>query len=288
MDIKPIMQTRESSLYASLPAKCRAGLFFEKNAFSLCLANAETSSIIAFEHWQISHNDHAFAGQVIDVINWLIIEYPWLSSENIAFSIALDAPAYSLVPLALFEPSQKESYLAVQHPGHVSGDWIYQDSLGMMEAVLLYSLPLSLENRIKSAFPKASISHKKTVILNALLKETNEPLPLDLACVYISQSSLEFIAIHGGNLLFFNEFKWETPDDLAYFILAAMKKMSLDPAINLLKMMGAAAVDTELVLHLQQFIPAIVPKEVPANFLFDKAFGKLPKHALLPYINILT
>lgn len=281
---KSLRQIKEPDLYGSLPAFRRVGLSFTKGFASLCLADKTSNKIIAYEQWICE--DQVFPAQ--DFRDTLATSYPWLSDPSTELILTIDAPQFSLVPSAFYDPARKETFLNLQYTPDRTGDWTYQDPLESLDAFMVYAMPLSVENRLRAAFPHIVIRHAKTFLLEKLMGIVNRHPAPELGFIHVGKDSLDVIIFKSGKLSFFNTFSYQTFDDLVYFTLLTLKDASLSPEKFPLQICGNYANDTELLINLESFVPGLIPLDFAQDVTTANVFQKIPLHTLFPLISIVS
>lgn len=125
-----------------------------------------------------------------------------------------------LVPKPLFNRDDSETLLNFNYTlptGYIS----LSDELKSVDAVNVFALPRTLQNKIETKWHDATIRHSSSVFLESLPKTDNNT-------VYVNVRNRDFdVAIMNEKLLFFNNFKFNTKDDFAYFLLNAMQQNDL-------------------------------------------------------------
>ena len=129
----------------------------------------------------------------------------------------IDERFNTIIPKALFSPDNIEKYLGFSF--NLPKDWtIATDTLARHKAVNVFALPNTLQTKTKAKWPMANISHSSSVFLESL--PTSEK-----ASVWVNVRNRDFdMAIVNDKLLFFNNFRFNTKDDFAYFMLFAMEQ----------------------------------------------------------------
>ncbi|MEI6576068.1 MAG: DUF3822 family protein [Bacteroidota bacterium] len=287
MELIAQIQLKDPGFNKSLNEGHAAALQLGTDGVQLCIVTKNDNKVQYFEKWSYEGNEPLFPGNIGDIINALPSQIPWLSGGNTDLKVFIDAPSYALVPSVFYDSSLKESYLKLQHPAKVSGEWIYQDNIESLEAMLVYSLPLSVENRIHSFFPKAVIQHLRTMWLTETVKMSQDLQSQKNTVIYAEKEKIELALFVSGKLIFSNEFSYKSYDDLIYFILLALNKNGFNPSESTFMLCGPAA-DQSLMLELKAFIPEITPLEIPAKYVFSSVFRKAPIHQFFPLIIALS
>lgn len=80
------------------------------------------------------------------------------------------------------------------------------------------------------------------------------------------------------NLLFYNAFRFEKPNDLLYFALLAYDQFRLDPAEIPLTVSGNLPEDSEIYRTLYRYVRAIRFASLPEKMVLPEGVENLPQH----------
>lgn len=186
----------------------------------------------------------------------------------------IDGRTAMLVPESLYSPDSYEKLLGFNFnlpPDCV----ILSEPLPAHHAVMLYGLPSAMKNKIKSRWLDARVTHSSAVMLNNLPKSEN-------ATVHVNVRNRDFdMAVMKDKLLFFNNFKFNTTDDFAYFLLFAMEQNGLSgqdtsvvfsglilPSSDIISLCGRYVRDIQFVQKPKEFIVSGNLAEVPYQYYY--------------------
>ena len=130
---------------------------------------------------------------------------------------------FTLIPNALFLPSQLEDYYRLNfgelNPSEcLSYDSIYDENLS-----LVYSIPNWLNDFKRSYFFKAEIQHHASCLIKNTFKSKND----DLISIVFEGTAFIMSIKKEGKLIICNSFEYQNEEDLIYFILSHHKQLGL-------------------------------------------------------------
>ena len=134
-------------------------------------------------------------------------------------------PYYVLVPEALFDETQSESYLRFSHllPARYS---VFHEAVPSAQAVLVFAMPQHQADSIRQVWPEAVLTHQASLFLQAVLKE--EPYECDTnAYVNVNSRSFDLALVKEGRVQFFNNFRFNTKEDFAYYLMFTLEQQGL-------------------------------------------------------------
>ena len=192
--------------------------------------------------------------------------------NNSAFqsvSCIINERAATLVPEALYSPDDNDKYLNFSF--NLSKDWtIVVDSLTQHKAVNVFAYPNALQAKIKAKWPEANIHHSSSVFLESL-PTSEQP------AVWVNVRNRDFdVAMIKDKLLFFNNFRFNTKDDFAYFLLLAMEQNGLSGQETPVHFSGLILPSSEIINLCRRYIRDIRFVEKPQELQVGKAFVEVP------------
>lgn len=174
-----------------------------------------------------------------------------------------------LVPEALYQPEDNDKWLGFSFnlpKGTVYGN----DKLEQHHAINAFAYPAALQAKIKAKWPEADIRHSSSVFL--------ENLPVnDNPTVWVNVRNRDFdMAIMKDKLLFFNNFKFNTKDDFAYFLLFAMEQNGLSGQETVVNISGLILPSSEIINLCGRYIRDIHFVEKPQELQLGATLAEVP------------
>ncbi len=177
-----------------------------------------------------------------------------------------------MVPKADFDPKEIKSYL--KHQAFVGDDWDFRyDSLDNSNLIVCYAMPSFVKNALDNKLANWKTHHISSCLIN-YTKENSENIEI---MVFVDDSKVHVLGIPGGNLVIYNQYKYETADDLLYYVLLAYQQCGLDPHAIPLYIGGKVLEESPLYKKLYTYIKTIHF----TKFQGDWSFGEMPAHRFL-------
>lgn len=174
-----------------------------------------------------------------------------------------------LVPETLYRPEDNDKWIGFNF-NLLKGTTYGNDRLEQHNAINVFAYPMSLQAKIKSKWPEADISHSSSVFL--------EHLPVNGSpTVWVNVRNRNFdMAIMKDKLLFFNNFKFNTKDDFAYFLLFAMEQNGLSGQDTIVSFSGLILPSSEIINLCGRYIRDIHFVEKPQELQLGATLTEVP------------
>ena len=174
-----------------------------------------------------------------------------------------------LVPETIYRPEDNDKWIGFNF-NLPKGTTYGNDRLEQHNAINVFAYPMSLQAKIKSKWPEADIRHSSSVFL--------EDLPVnDSPTVWVNVRNRNFdMAIMKDKLLFFNNFKFNTKDDFAYFLLFAMEQNGLSGQDTIVSFSGLILPSSEIINLCGRYIRDIHFVEKPQELQLGATLTEVP------------
>jgi len=182
----------------------------------------------------------------------------------------------TFIPNALFDEGNKENYLKFNHTLE-KDEAVAIDTLKIIDARNLYTLPSCVDKTLKSIFKTISIHHYSSSLVESLLGRNKNEKGKKIF-VHVQVDHLEVIVSEGKNLIFYNTFKYQSSEDFIYYVLFVAEQLKLNPEDMELILMGEVEKDSAIYLMLYKYVRNIKFGERPDGFEYSYKFDSLPKH----------
>ena len=125
----------------------------------------------------------------------------------------------TLVPESLFNKDNQASYLdfGFQIP---EGYAIVSERLESTQCHNVFAYLKALQDKVLSKWGNASIIHSSSVFINSMMQNAEN----NGIYVNVRNRDFDMLIKKDGKLLFFNNFRFNTKEDFAYFLLFAMEQ----------------------------------------------------------------
>lgn len=205
------------------------------------------------------------------------LEDKGLNNKNfLSVSCLIDNRLCVLVPDTLFNEADLSKYLDFTTPIPESHT-VVSELLESAQCHTVYALMKALQHKMLNKWENTSIRHSSSVFINGMMqnKESNGIF------VNVRNRNFDMLIKKDGKLLFFNNFKFNTKEDFAYFLLFAMEQNGfsgketpvcfsglIQPASDVIDLCGRYLKDIRFVedTHTLQVSKAL--DEVPFQYYF--------------------
>lgn len=202
---------------AEKSSQYRMAIQFSLGGLSFALLDNESHTLIALECYQSDLlND---SGDLFHTLE-RALESKGLNNKAFLYVTCLVANRLcTLVPEPLFDESEQAKHLdfAFQIP---EGSAITSERLETVACYNVFAWQKSLRDMVLNKWKDAKCIHSTTLFIDSAMKNGNETSVF----VHVNNRDFDMMIKKDGNLLFFNNFKFVTKEDFAYFLLFAMEQ----------------------------------------------------------------
>lgn len=180
----------------------------------------------------------------------------------------------TLVPKPLFNEADRAKYLefSFQLPESYT---VVSEPLATAQCHIVFAFQKALQDKILAKWKDAKITHSSSVFISSMMKSDLETGVF----VQVRNRDFDMLIKKEGKLSFFNNFKFNTKEDFAYFLLFAIEQNScsgqdtpvcfsglLRPASDIIDLCGRYIKDIRFVEEPQQVSKAM--EEVPYQYYY--------------------
>lgn len=181
----------------------------------------------------------------------------------------IDGRTNTLVPKQLYCASDSSKLLNfnVDIP---NGYFIEAELIDTLQVYNLYGYPKTLRDLILKKWPEAEIHHSTSVFLRNL-PQSDSPM------VHINVRNRDFdMAIMKDQLLFFNNFKFQTKVDFSYYLLFAMQQHELSGLETTVQFSGLIQPSSEIIELCRRYVKNIKFVTKPKDFKVKETLREIP------------
>ena len=289
--LSPVFSRFEDSFSIHSSRDYCLSILVSRHCFSYCFSRAGDNAVIGLESFNFIISDaHQPAGN--DVKEWsnqlsLLLEN--LDSLKKTFRevhIAVEYPKSTLVPKALFEEDQEDTWLSFNH--QVTGfESSRTHELQSASAVMLYAVPSDILSALTSAFPEATINSASGTLINGLLTATKEAARDGVLYANVHGALVDLVYLEEGRLKFFNVFSYHTREDLAYYVIFVIEQLGLNPDTTVLVLLGDIDKESDHFELLYRYIRNI--RLIDNSIMLDDArtADSIPFHKYFNLLNLV-
>lgn len=188
----------------------------------------------------------------------------------------------TIVPDEFFDENHLSEYLK-NNIKVLKTDFITFDHLKNTSAVTVFIPFVNINNFILSQFGSFEFNHTSSILIENLSK-LNRSLNEELLFIHVNDANFEVLCFKNGELLFYNNFSFQTAEDFIYYILFAIEQLKLNPETIKTTLLGAIEKESKLFKIAYQYIRELgfYTKD---NHQLTEDFYSLSNHAHYTMLN---
>lgn len=235
--------------------------FFDFHSSKLTILKKSSNSSVT-----IAHENRIDAKQPFHNEELIEVSKPFSSLETQQY-FRWFSTQFTLIPNALFLPSQLENYYRLNFGDLNPNECLSYDSIYDENLSLVYSIPNWLNDFKQSYFFKAEIQHHASCLIKNSFKSKND----DLISIVFEGTAFIMSIKKEGRLIICNSFEYQNEEDLIYFILLHHKQLGLIEKNTINLMSYLEVLNSEKILSLITHFKEL--KEYTVIFLDKSAYN---------------
>ena len=248
--LQPMMQSQETRIEPSTKLSIKISL----SGFDLMLSKLEDNSIIDYKKYNFDKK--ALTENLSSKLDSFLNESKIDFSNVINVKLIISNKLSCLVPKELFDERLSLDYLKFNSK-LIENDFASNDYIEELETYNVYLPFVNVTNYLVERFGSFEYYHSSTILLRKILKTTTNDSKT-LFFTNIETESFQVIIFKNKNLLYYNDFEYQTKEDILYFLLFVIeqnKEIKSDTKLNIL---GGISENDKNFNLISQFIKNIV------------------------------
>ena len=227
--LQPMMRSQETRIEPSTKLSIKISL----SSFDLMLSNLEDNSILDYK--RCNFNKKAITENLASKLDSFLNESKIDFSNVINVKLIISNNLSCLVPKELFDERLSLDYLKFNSK-LIENDFASNDYIEELEIYNVYLPFVNVNNYLVQRFGSFEYYHSSTILLRKILKTTTNDSKT-LFFTNIETDSFQVIIFKNKNLLYYNDFEYQTKEDILYFLLFVIeqnKEIKPDTKLNIL------------------------------------------------------
>jgi hypothetical protein len=189
----------------------------------------------------------------------------------------------TLLPAALFDRDHLKLYFEFNHVLNEL-DEIHYNSLKQADAYLLFPVYSEIANLYIQRWMNIKFFHQATPLIEEL--NSHDSASNRLAGINFNESHFD-VAVTGNNrLIYHNNFRFRSDEDLVYFMLFVFDKLGLDQEKTPVLLSGEIDKFSEQPVLLRRYFRKLSFQLAPGDFQYPSNFQKVQEHSLLNLLRL--
>lgn len=253
------------------------------DGFSYCVLDTDSFRYVLLESFAIANNtDYAL---LADVIVESGKSKNILNRDYQRVSISLISQLITFIPADLYTFSEKGDYIDFNVRPDAAHE-IKVDKLNNLGAYAIYPYPRVLLQKIDKLFPNARIRHAATSLVENLIYMARYSQVKMQLVLHVQANHFEIVIFDQDKLSFYNSFRYQTVDDLFYYLFFVLEHLGLQ-AENLDTLLyGEVGINSEFYKKIKLYVKSL--NFGPRNDLYKycDAFDNIPHHYFYNLLNL--
>ena len=246
-------------------------LQLDQSFLQLAYFNEKAKTVVGFQKIDLVNVQSWESAE--KTLSQIFTQHHWTNQvKNI--KVCLIDKLYTLIPIALFDEEELETYLKFNHNISSSQELHYSfDKVEGCDAVIVYAIPKIIQNLLKKELPNHSISHFAYPLMESAILEKGKQKRLRL---HIQQQRFDIMLFQNEALKFLNSFSYQTKEDFIYFLLYVMEQLKLDREEIEVELYGEFEENSALFEMLHKYIRNLKVIGRPKSLSYSAVLSEIP------------
>ena len=247
----------------------RMAIQFSLGGLSFAILDVTTETLVALECYQSELL--ADSNDLFRTLERALENKGLNNKELLSVTCLIDNRYCALIPEPVFSESDKAKYLdfAFQIPANYS---IESERLEFAPCVNVFALLTAIKEKVLMKWPNARITHSSCLFINSMMQNAEK----DGVFVNVRNRDFDLLIKKDGKLSFFNNFKFNTKEDFAYFLLFAMEQNNVSGQDAVACFSGLIRPASDIIDLCGRYVRDIRFVEDPHSIKVSKALDEVP------------
>jgi hypothetical protein len=186
------------------------------------------------------------------------------------------ASHFTIIPSRLYSEADKASYLTPLKAASTVAEKYLSDHLPSISSQLIYTIPTDVKQLLNKTFNrKYKLCHSFSSLIDCFSKQAGNGKEVFLN---VRDYQLQLFFFDNKELIFVNQFKFESAKDFLYYVLLTFDQFKLSSTEIPLKVAGTISEDSTIYQQIYRYIKQISFIDLPTVFQSDLDLKDYPAH----------
>lgn len=267
--LNPYISKFGETFDAGKSSQYKMAIQFTLDGLSFALLDTQSHALVGLEYYQsdlLNNSNDLFRclERALDSKN--------LNTKDFQSVTCIFGNRYNtLVPTSLFDEADQTKYLEFAHQ-LPEGYTVTSTKLERSHCVNVCAWPKALQDKALSKWNNATLVHATSVFLESVM-QNQEP---DGVFLQVHNRDFDMVIKKEGNLFFFNNFKFNTRDDFAYFLMFAMEQNGISGHTLPIILSGLILPSSEIIDLCKRYVKDIRSVEKPQELMDGEVSDEVP------------
>ncbi len=263
----------DESFRSDRPESYELFIYSNEDEISVAAIERDSKKFVGLESYeiQIPENAEEYSELLEEISNQSSLLKP-VSYRRAIICSGFNCSTF--IPNPLYDPASAEDHLRFSQ-NFKNSDELMTDSLKQVEARNVFAIPSPVYAALSKLYPAAEFHHTTTALTDYLLsihKNSDE----EMMTVIVHQRYIEIVVTKGKSLLLCNNYNYESPEELVYYILFVCEQLQLNPENIELKFAGIISLTDSAYMLSRKYIRNAEMVTRPDNYSYSFILNTLP------------
>ena len=285
--LSPTVKVADDTFDPTRIARCTLCIEIDEARFRFCFVEEAPRRYVWLEDYAFDTflNDEEY----LDKLKTLVAAHPYLPSDQWKdVRIAVNTPAFTMIPAPLFRKEYAADYLQLATGGAASAESrMLSHPVAPVDAYTLFTMPTAWSDWLLGQYPLQSIDFYHftcPLIIGAIASHAEHDHPR-LVTIHVEATHFILIYTEEKGLKFCNRFPYQNAAEMTYLVLFTMNRLQLLPEELKVLLYGEVTPFSELYAELARFIPKLHFGKSPKTIQYVPEFEDIPEHRYFGLLN---
>jgi hypothetical protein len=249
--------------------------------FSYVLLDAEKKQIYCLRQYNFDWLHKTTLSEQIDSI---IDNDPYLQGSIKDVIVVYNYEESNLVPEGYFNLGLNKTLTELVY-GKAKKGLVISEKINNWSLYNVYRIPREVHTKMQQRFSAGKYWHYYSLLLTATPPPGNDAPVCTI--IFYADRFICFIA-NGGKLQLVQTWMYQTPEDVAYYLLSVCSRFQYDQETINIRVGGLIDEQSALYTELMKYFLLVTPVAVPVSMEENKLLSAFPRHYFSPLLTIAT
>ncbi|MCX6247767.1 MAG: DUF3822 family protein [Bacteroidetes bacterium] len=257
--------------------------FDEKDLQKYDLVFEMEDKIFGYSIRDVEKNKFIALGYFRNHLAEVVSAFPWLGGKFHSSTGIIGNSRFTLIPEALYQENETEHYFGFLHERE-AGEAVFSDRIEHLGMYTVYSVPAHCRRELEKVFPNVALCHISGVLIRMIWmmvkNKTGRKVFLNLR-----EGQFDLLVFDGNQLKYCNAFHFNTPEDIAYYVIFVFEQLNLNPEEINLALLGNVEKFSPVFDLLFRYVRNIEFLGRNERFNYSYMFNDIPGHYYYTLLN---
>lgn len=247
--------------------------------FTYAILDKDCQELIALRHYIIDNHSNSF----VESLSGITSADELLREKKQDAIVIYNYPESNLIPSKLYDHSLMKPITDLVY-GDLTRGMVLSEKIQAWDIYNIYRVPQDVHRFAIQQFAGGKYWHYYSLLLSSINKES---LSFDgeIRLIFYTDRFIAAAFKH-NQLQLIQTFNYQTPEDVAYYILSICQQLNFDVNIVVLQLSGLIDEQSALYTELLKYIQRVNCQAAPAEIETAELLESYPPHYFSPLLNL--